>query len=130
MPQALIGFERSVQLIVSWLHDVVENPRIPMPDRMFQVATLKVRGAFCASMVELGVKGPAESDPWHAPPIQIRASARTDRFKDRLSIMAGGWLARSPPPPRWGARDRGSPPSLASIRTPYGEAAGSLPSGA
>ena len=49
MPQAFSGWEWSVQFRVSWLHDVVVKPRIPIPDRMFHVATLKMRGAFCAS---------------------------------------------------------------------------------
>jgi hypothetical protein len=44
MPQAFTGFEVSVQLIVSLLHEVVANPRMPMPERMFHVATLKVIG--------------------------------------------------------------------------------------
>jgi hypothetical protein len=35
-----------MQFVVSELQDFVVNPRIPLPDRMFQVATLKVRGAF------------------------------------------------------------------------------------
>jgi hypothetical protein len=46
MPQAFTGCERSVQFVVSELHDVVVNPRIPLPALMFQVATLKVRVRF------------------------------------------------------------------------------------
>ena len=41
MPQAFSGCDRSVQFRVSLLHDVVVKPRIPMPDRMFQVADLE-----------------------------------------------------------------------------------------
>src|SRR3954467_7628616 len=45
MPHALRGCDLSVQLMVLELHAVVVNPAMPMPERMFQVATLNVRGA-------------------------------------------------------------------------------------
>ena len=42
MPHALTGCERSVQLMVLLVQFVVLKPAMPMPERMFQVATLNV----------------------------------------------------------------------------------------
>src|SRR4029079_9116899 len=42
-PHAFTGFDRSVQFTVSLFHVVVVKPRTPMPERMFQVATLNAR---------------------------------------------------------------------------------------
>src|SRR3954468_1921857 len=42
IPHALSGCDRSVQLIVLLVQFVVVNPAMPIPERMFQVATLKV----------------------------------------------------------------------------------------
>ena len=91
IPQALIGFDRSVQLMVSWLQDVVENPRIPMPERMFQVATLNVLGAAAAGAPptgpgEAGEAGVLASEPPHAPATTTNARAITDRRKCRSKV--------------------------------------------
>ena len=90
MPQAFSGWEWSVQLIVSWLHEVVVKPRIPIPDRMFQVATLKMRGAFCApAAAELGAAGLLASDPRQAPTSAANPSARTAAFTTRIGVIGG-----------------------------------------
>src|SRR4051812_25230029 len=90
MPHAFNGCERSVQFSVSWLHDVVVNPRIPMPDRMFHVATLKMRGTFCSwATAELGAAGLLASDPWHAPKSAANESAGTAGSTTRLEITSG-----------------------------------------
>src|SRR4051812_36557175 len=62
MPQAFIGFDGSVQLSVSLLHEVLVNPRMPIPDRMFHVATLKVIGpaGFCVAAMLLLVGSAGE----------------------------------------------------------------------
>ena len=87
-PHALTGCDRSVQLIVLELHEVVVKPAMPMPERMFHVATLNVRGADCASAAELGAAGLAASDPWQAPAIAaspIASSARRADFKGTIA---------------------------------------------
>jgi hypothetical protein len=64
MPQAFIGRDASVQLSVSLLQVVVLNPRMPMPDRMFQVATLNVSG--CVDVETVAPDGCAGDPSPHA----------------------------------------------------------------
>src|SRR3954471_23237216 len=93
MPHAFMGWERSVQLRVSWLHDVVVNPRIPMPDRMFQVATLKTRAAFCPWAAAGLAAGLRASDLSPAPATAANAIARTHNFIPRIVPAVGSKIA-------------------------------------
>lgn len=66
MPHALSGCERSVQLGVLLVQFVVLNPAMPIPERIFQVATLNVLGGCASTTLATFARAGSVGEPPHA----------------------------------------------------------------
>jgi hypothetical protein len=102
IPQAFIGCDPSVQFRVSLLQPVVAKPRMPIPDRMFHVATLNVAADPRSTAITVTALGSAGVLPHPAAPSKAAVTSSSPALPSLVAARLCGraWQAgpvRRPP---------------------------------